>query len=99
MAPVQQIGLVQRAPGDVAAGRQRAQGVAVVALAPRDHPVPRRLAALDMVLAGELDRRLGGFQRSDEHTSELQSLMSTSYAVLFLHKKQNNNNHYNAQMH
>src|SRR3546814_5033770 len=30
----------------------------------------------------------GGNVRSEEHTSELQSLMSTSYAVLFLTKKQ-----------
>src|SRR3546814_9001617 len=28
------------------------------------------------------------FARSEEHTSELQSLMRTSYAVLCLHKKQ-----------
>src|SRR3546814_8262969 len=30
--------------------------------------------------------------RSEEHTSELQSLMRTSYAVLCLKKKKNNNN-------
>src|SRR3546814_10617281 len=30
--------------------------------------------------------------RSEEHTSELQSLMRNSYAVFFLKKKKNNNN-------
>src|SRR3546814_14091557 len=38
------------------------------------------IAALTFVQAGELGR-------SEEHTSELQSLMRTSYAVLCLHKK------------
>src|SRR3546814_10537771 len=32
-------------------------------------------------------------QRSEEHTSELQSLMRTSYAVFCLKKKNTNNNH------
>src|SRR3546814_7522595 len=31
------------------------------------------------------------FQRSEEHTSELQSLMRSSYAVFCLKKKKNNN--------
>src|SRR3546814_6060798 len=31
-------------------------------------------------------------ERSEEHTSELQSLMRTSYAVFCLNKKKNNNN-------
>src|SRR3546814_4627012 len=33
-----------------------------------------------------------GPARSEEHTSELQSLMRTSYAVFFLKKKKTNNN-------
>src|SRR3546814_9244302 len=33
---------------------------------------------------------LGGFPRSEEHTSELQSLMRTSYAVFCLKKKTKN---------
>src|SRR3546814_9037402 len=33
--------------------------------------------------------------RSEEHTSELQSLMRTSYAVFCLKKKTNNTKHYN----
>src|SRR3546814_3022818 len=40
-------------------------------------------------LAHRLGRHLGcGLDRSEEHTSELQSLMRTSYAVLCLKKKQ-----------
>src|SRR3546814_9065470 len=39
--------------------------------------------------------RAGGrARRSEEHTSELQSLMRISYAVFCLKKKQNNNSHY-----
>src|SRR3546814_6507997 len=36
-------------------------------------------------------------QRSEEHTSELQSLMRISYAVFCLKKKKNNNKHQNHQ--
>src|SRR3546814_2632887 len=38
--------------------------------------------------------RIAVADRSEEHTSELQSLMRTSYAVLFLQKK-TSSNHYN----
>src|SRR3546814_1060696 len=48
---------------------------------PRYAPLPSRL------LFG-----LGGGARSEEHTSELQSLMRISYAVFCLKKKKNNNN-------
>src|SRR3546814_6360609 len=34
-----------------------------------------------------------GRRRSEEHTSELQSLMRSSYAVFCLKKKKNNSNH------
>src|SRR3546814_9751883 len=37
-------------------------------------------------------RNFPAFARSDEHTSELQSLMRTSYAVFCLKKKINNTN-------
>src|SRR3546814_1814078 len=40
---------------------------------------------------GEL--QIFGTQRSEEHTSELQSLMRISYAVFCLKKKKKNNNH------
>src|SRR3546814_4452003 len=36
--------------------------------------------------------------RSEEHTSELQSLMRISYAVFCLKKKKNNNNNKNTNM-
>src|SRR3546814_1969433 len=36
---------------------------------------------------GRLEKRLYGFRRSEEHTSELQSLMRISYAVFCLKKK------------
>src|SRR3546814_1697371 len=54
------------------------------------------------LLAGDIDRIevlrgpqsiLWGSQRSEEHTSELQSLMRNSYAVFCLKKKKNNGNH------
>src|SRR3546814_2713612 len=34
----------------------------------------------------DIERRVGGFSRSEEHTSELQSLMRISYAVFCLKK-------------
>src|SRR3546814_8216310 len=40
----------------------------------------------------ELGKRRAGARRSEEHTSELQSLMRISYAVFCLKKKNNNNN-------
>src|SRR3546814_2718848 len=49
--------------------------------------------------AGRSRRRGGvdgaGQQRSEEHTSELQSLMRISYAVFCLKKKKNNTKHNN----
>ena len=50
--------LVRRAAGDVAAGRHRAEQVAVVALPARDEVGAAFLAALDVVLAGHLQRGL-----------------------------------------
>src|SRR3546814_950099 len=56
----------------------------------------RRAAAddenVERFLIGEFRRRLGlGAGRSEEHTSELQSLMRISYAVFRLKTKKNNN--------
>src|SRR3546814_9683788 len=63
---------------------------------------PERQPAVDQILAGiaevrqpgeaALNQRLGGDGpcRSEEHTSELQSLMRISYAVLCLKKKTRN---------
>src|SRR3546814_9827554 len=42
---------------------------------------------------GELNRCSGGAPRSEEHTSELQSLMRISYAVFCLKKKIHINTH------
>src|SRR3546814_7915546 len=40
--------------------------------------------------AGDVDQREQPHERSEEHTSELQSLMRISYAVFCLKKKKNN---------
>src|SRR3546814_10576481 len=50
-------------------------------------PVADRREFHDIAGEGQADRA-GGFERSEEHTSELQSLMRISYAVFCL-KKQN----------
>src|SRR3546814_5365351 len=42
---------------------------------------------------GFLARTAGVFPRSEEHTSELQSLMRISYAVFCLQKKRKKHNH------
>src|SRR3546814_13020823 len=48
----------------------------------------RRLTKIPLLLQQRRTyRRLGGDQRSEEHTSELQSLMRISYAVFCLKKK------------
>src|SRR3546814_4818734 len=52
-----------------------------------------RRQALDLGRRAEVgkqcDRHTGPVRRSEEHTSELQSLMRISYAVLCLNKKKN----------
>src|SRR3546814_1542459 len=50
-----------------------------------DHPVRERLARGDV--ARELEVEQQRVDRSEEHTSELQSLMRISYAVFCLKKK------------
>src|SRR3546814_2222107 len=40
-------------------------------------------------IAGDPDECIGRLKRSEEHTSELQSLMRSSYAVFCLKKKKN----------
>src|SRR3546814_9791769 len=44
--------------------------------------------ARSVVCAASYEARVFGVRRSEEHTSELQSLMSNSYAVFCLKKKQ-----------
>src|SRR3546814_10074715 len=46
-----------------------------------------KLAGTDKHMRKQLQRRLGVRKRSEEHTSELQSLIRTSYAVFCLKKK------------
>src|SRR3546814_7943731 len=65
-------------------------------LRPRDGDV--QFIGLDResaALQHELDRRLARRIRSEEHTSELQSLMRISYAVFCLKKKITKKNHQN----
>src|SRR3546814_1269917 len=57
------------------------------------HVEAARLIALDLRNSAAGDNR-----RSEEHTSELQSLMRISYAVLCLKKKQKNNKIHNRQL-
>src|SRR3546814_1047905 len=53
--------------------------------APVDHPA-QRLVDIDIV-GDRRDRAADRIERSEEHTSELQSLMRISYAVFCLKKK------------
>src|SRR3546814_10652780 len=77
--PRQGAGLVGR-HGDA---DQREEGDAEVRLAVGEVDQRRRR---DHLAAGFLDRLDRFARRSEEHTSELQSLMRTSYAVLCLEK-------------
>src|SRR3546814_4348281 len=47
----------------------------------------RGLCAMILRLQPQIDRQIGALVRSEEHTSELQSLMRISYAVFCLKKK------------
>src|SRR3546814_4290233 len=72
--------------------------------APFDREVDRRRRAVAPAMAHVEPQRPADMARSDEHTSELQSLMRNSYAVFFFKKKKNSsiiltsflkhNNHY-----
>src|SRR3546814_4492697 len=72
----------------IVAGRRQAALDAVVA----EHPGMAAMT-VDMgdaaAIAAFADRLVADFPRSEEHTSELQSLMRTSYAVFCLKKKKN----------
>src|SRR3546814_6326608 len=74
------------------------RGKAVVGTADRPFPASCCLEALRRAPGGKEGAAadgealgLGGEPRSEEHTSELQSLMRTSYAVFCLKKKKTNN--------
>src|SRR3546814_8616966 len=71
------------------------------------HLLAQQSVMLDIVRAGELPPAEGDLngqehqQRSEEHTSELQSLMRISYAVFCLQKKNQTNKpyYYNNEYH
>src|SRR3546814_4413470 len=52
---------------------------------------------VELPVIGDALRRFGTPTRSEEHTSELQSLMRISYAVFCLKKKKKTNNQLNKQ--
>src|SRR3546814_4951605 len=83
-------GLVSRPrpQGDAGRNRPGLARLSAVRLPPHAAPV-----AAQSTLAGEesLVRSGPGSARSEEHTSELQSLMRISYAVFCLKKKKKNN--------
>ncbi len=58
MMSLDQQGLEGRAPPGIAADRERAKGIAVIALAPRNDMGPLGLAGLDEILSRHLERRL-----------------------------------------
>src|SRR3546814_1376288 len=98
-AVVRIIGIVAVAVGE-AGGEHRVvedafQPVAILRLAGERRQIARQLHVGEAA-ARRLEMRLGGFEalgeqalveRSEEHTSELQSLMRISYAVFCLKKK------------
>src|SRR3546814_7063899 len=55
-------------------------------------PEEREACTNELIEKGRLDGRVTRMKRSEEHTSELQSLMRNSYAVFCLTKKQNTTN-------
>src|SRR3546814_4409792 len=69
-----------------AIGQPRIQSVPGLRIADHAHHAPV-LVLHDRVAARHRGQRADRFQRSEEHTSELQSLMRISYAVFCLKKK------------
>src|SRR3546814_3351096 len=69
--------------GHEGAGIVREVGAGVTSLKPGDHAIP--------LYTTECRQCKSCLSRSEEHTSELQSLMRISYAVFCLKKKKNNN--------
>src|SRR3546814_1614378 len=71
-------------------GLTHAQYVVLASLLALDRPSQRELAdhtGLEALYISKLARSLEASGRSEEHTSELQSLMRISYAVFCLKKK------------
>ena len=63
---VEQDGLEHLAPPHIAAGRQGAQRIAVIALPPRDEMLSLRLTDFDGVLPRQLQRRFHGFRAAGD---------------------------------
>src|SRR3546814_9501917 len=86
-----------RSPVAAAAGIRRRTGLAgggagaVAAAVHRSTDLSAGARAV-AALPGRVPLRLAACHRSEEHTSELQSLMRISYAVFCLKKKNNNQN-------
>src|SRR3546814_1339170 len=59
--------------------------------------LPNRRCSMGPVYRGVPDIRSGSDSRSEEHTSELQSLMRISYAVFCLKKKNTHKTHANIE--
>src|SRR3546814_10255826 len=77
-----------REVGDMAMARWRGEGKAVdVWHKSHDNPVSDVDLAVDARLKAVLGAMVPEAGRSEEHTSELQSLMRLSYAVFCLNKK------------
>src|SRR3546814_2007292 len=74
----------------VGLGRRGGEGERDLAEAQFEQPVSAARLAIIVSLRG----RPAQYLRSEEHTSELQSLMRISYAVFCLKKKNKNNKYY-----
>src|SRR3546814_5494019 len=75
-------------PGDKMAGRHGNKGVISMIKPVQDMPFMANGNAIDIVLNPlGVPSRMNIGQRSEEHTSELKSLMRRSYAALCLKKK------------
>src|SRR3546814_3479179 len=79
------VGLLDRVRGDGGEGLFDVPRAAVLAVAQAGHDVEQALEVVRLVGHGSFR----GSARSEEHTSELQSLMRISYAVFCLKKKKN----------
>ena len=82
MGDVDQQWLVGLAPRGVAAGGQRSQGVAMVALAPGDEAAARRLADLEAILPGQLHRGLVGLRTTGQEVHLTDALGGPGHQML-----------------
>src|SRR3546814_9845918 len=96
VATGQRAGTVMQAPSNdnsidalaMASDRSHASGLMNTQAEPCLADVTQAVAGVVRIVELMLARGMGGTLRSEEHTSELQSLMRNSYAVSCLHKKE-----------